>query len=452
MLTKFYKEVMPVTECTSKLFFPHDKNRKIEGDFSGGDLSIDGGLVLLGQVESQIGLISKLSNCIRDPRNQFKVLHKQHELLSQRIFQICAGYEDANDSNILRTDEALKLSCGKFPDDGPLGSQSTITRLENRIYKADIANMRRVFIDHYLSGFTSAPEEIILDIDSFADETHGQQEMTFFHGFYGHYMYHPVLINDAATGYPVLLQLRAGNSHAGKGIKSLLRWLFWRIRQAFPSVRIVLRGDAGFSLPEIITICERSSIDYVFGYGANNVLKRKSENLIEQARLEFCRTGKKARLFDDVYYQAGSWDNYRRIIMKAEWLEKGSNQRYIVTSCEGEPQKIYDGFYVQRGETSENRIKELKLDMKADRLSCSKFIANQFRLFLTQAAFVFMLEIKKTLVGTNYARSTMQTIRNLFIKCAVRIKKTARRVLIQFASSCKVKDALMHINQRLTPV
>ena len=276
--------------------------------------------------------------------------------------------------------------------------------------------------------------------------------MTFFHGFYGHHMYHPVFINDAKTGYPLILQLRSGNSHSGKGIKSLLRWLFWRIKKAFPLTRIIMRGDAGFSLPEIITVCERSSIDYVFGYSTNNVLKRKSANLIEQARVEFCRTGEKVRLFDDVYYQAGSWDCYRRIIMKAEWLQKGSNQRYIVTNCEGAPQDLYDNFYVKRGETSENRIKELKLDMKADRLSCHQFIANQFRLFLHQASFVFMLQIRKLLTGTKYEKCRFETIRNKIIKCAVRIKVSARRIFIQFASSCNVKNILMHINQKLIPL
>lgn len=438
-----------MTDCISKLSFGHYKNRKIEGDFSGGNLSKDGGLVFLGQIESQLKLVQLFSSCIDDPRNPELILHTQQELIQQRIFQICAGYEDCNDSNILRSDEALKVSCGRSPGDVDLGSQSTVSRLENRISLSDISKLRSMFIDTYLSSFTSTPDEIVLDIDSFCDKTHGQQEMTFFHGFYGCHMYHPVFINDAKTGYPIMLQLRAGNSHAGKGIKSLLRWLFWRIRNKFPGVKIIMRGDAGFSLPEILNICERCSVNYVFGYTTNDTLKKKSANLLEEARLQHCRTGQKVRLFDDVYYQSSGWGHYRRVIIKAEWLQQGSNRRYVVTDLHDDAQAIYDGFYVQRGETSENRIKELKLDMKADRLSCSQFISNQFRLFLHQAAFVFMLEMRNILKGTKFAKARFETIRNHILKCAVRVTMSVRRIFIQFASSVIEKAILIHINQKL---
>jgi hypothetical protein len=227
--------------------------------------------------------------------------------------------------------------------------------------------------------------------------------LSLFHGYYGHQIYFPVLINEAKTGYPLILQLRAGNSHAGKGVLGLLRWLFWRLRKAWPNVTIILRGDGGFSLPEIINLCERKGVKYVFGFSNNAVLKRKINYLLDLARLEYFRTQEKARIFDDVYYAAKTWGKPRRIVMKAEWLEKGANPRFLVTNLEIEAQELYDNFYVQRGATSEHRIKEFKLGLNADRLSCRKFIVNQFRLFLCQAAYILMLELrsaaKETFIG-----------------------------------------------------
>ena len=180
-------------------------------------------------------------------------------------------------------------------------------------------------------------------------------------------MYFPVLINEADSGYPLILQLRAGNSHSGKGVAGILRWLFWRLKRAWPTVKIILRGDAGFSLPEIIRLCERSGVGYAFGFSSNAVLKRKISYLLDQSRLQYLRTQEKARLFDDVYYAARSWSEPRRVVMKAEWLEKGANPRFVVTNLFTDAQELYDDFYVQRGTSSEHRIKELKLGIKADR-------------------------------------------------------------------------------------
>ncbi len=265
--------------------------------------------------------------------------------------------------------------------------------------------MRRLFLDRFIQAHQPAPEEIILDIDGWDAQTYGHQQLSLFHGYYGHKMYFPVLINEAESGYPLILQLRAGNSHSGKGIAGILRWLFWRLKRAWPQVKIILRGDAGFSLPELIRLCERSGVKYAFGLSSNAVLKRKISYLLELARLQYLRTQDKARLFDDVYYAAGSWSEPRRVIMKAEWLEKGPNPRFLVTNLLNEAKELYDQFYVQRGASSEHRIKELKLGIKADKLSCQKFIVNQFRLFLSQAAYILMLTIRKAAQGTRLAQA-----------------------------------------------
>lgn len=252
------------------------------------------------------------------------------------------------------------------------------------------------------------------------------------------------------AGYPLVLQLRAGNSHAGKGIAWLLRWLFWRLRKALPGVKIVLRGDGGFSLPEILKVCERSEVKYVMGFSNNAVLKRKIDYLLDQARLQYFRTGEKARLFEDVYYAAGTWEQPRRIVMKAEWLEKRPNPRFLVTNMLTDAAEIYDNFYVQRGESSEHRIKELKLGIKADRLSCHRFIANQFRLFLAQAAYILMLRIRQAARGTRLAKAQVSRLRETLIKTAAKVSVSQRRVLVELASHCPFAREISLIAQRLS--
>lgn len=263
-------------------------------------------------------------------------------------------------------------------------------------------------------------------------------------------MYFPVLINEASSGYPVVLQLRAGNSHPGKGVAGILRWLFWRLQRAWPGVQIILRGDGGFSLPEIVQVCERSGVGYAIGYARNGVLERKIANLLEQARLLCVQTQQKARLFDDVYYQAGSWDAPRRMVMKAEWLPQGANPRFVLTNLDLPPQALYDSFYVQRGHDSEHRIKELKLGIQADRLSCSTFIANQFRLLLSQAAYILMIAIRQAAAGTQLAKAQVERLRLLLIKGAAKVTVSARRVLVELAAFCPFADTLRQIARNLS--
>jgi len=304
-------------------------------------------------------------------------------------------------------------------------------------------------VDKFIQNYHEIPQQIVLDIDGWDALTHGHQQLSLFHGYYGHEIYFPVLINEAKSGYPLILQLRAGNSHAGKGVLGLLRWLFWRLRKAWPSLKIILRGDGGFSLPEIMNLCERKDVKYVFGFSSNAVLKRKIDYLLDLARLQYFRTQEKARLFDDVYYAANTWEKPRRIVMKAEWLEKGANPRFLVTNLETEAQKLYDNFYVQRGATSEHRIKEFKLGLNADRLSCRKFIVNQFRLFLCQAAYILMLEIRASAQGTRLSTAQVSRLRETLIKIAAKVSVSVRRILVELAAHCPFTDDIQMIAQRL---
>jgi hypothetical protein len=392
-----------------------------------------------------------LAACIAEWRERSKIVHSLEQLVSQRVYQLVGGYEDANDSNHLRHDPIYKIACGRLPvaQAEELASQPTITRLENHVSKREVAAMRSRMVQGFIARYETAPDEMVLDIDGWDDPTHGQQQLSCFHGYFGQHMYFPVLINEASSGYPLVVQLRAGNSHPGKGVAGLLRWLFWRLRRAFPKTRIILRADAGFALPEILQVCERSGVGYAIGFARNGVLERKIADLLERARLQCVQTGQKARLFEDVYYAASTWRYPRRLVMKAEWLPKGANPRFVLTNLELSPQALYDRFYVHRGADSEHRIKELKLGIQADRLSCHNFIANQFRLLLSQVAYILMLAIRQAASGTQFATAQVQRLRSMLIKRAARVQVSTRRVLVELATDCPFAEELRLITRQL---
>jgi hypothetical protein len=435
------------------LDFPYDfySHRPLVVRFSDLELSSDAGILLARQAEQQQQVCQGIAECIEEWRDPHRITHSLHQLVSQRVYQLVGGYEDANDSNQLRHDPIYKLACERLPvaQQEHLASQPTMTRLENHVSKSEVSRMRSRMVDNFVKQYAQAPDEIVLDIDGWDDPTHGQQQLSCFHGYYGQHMYFPVLINEATSGYPLVLQLRAGNSHPGKGVAGLLRWLFWRLKRAFPGARLVLRADAGFALPEILQVCERSGVGYVIGFAANPVTKRKIADLLEQARLQFCKTGEKARLFDDVYYAARTWEAPRRLVMKAEWLPKGPNPRFVLTNLDIPAQTLYDDFYVQRGAESEHRIKEFKLGIQADRLSCHNFIANQFRLLLAQAAYILLLAIRQAAAGTSFATAQVPRLQAMLIKCAARVRVSARRVLVELAAYCPFAHELRQITQRL---
>ncbi|MEM8639094.1 MAG: IS1380 family transposase [Cyanobacteria bacterium P01_G01_bin.54] len=428
------------------------QQRQLVVKFSEVDLSSDAGILLARQAEERVQICQGIAQCIEEWRDPKKIQHPLEKLVSQRIYQLVGGYEDADDSDQLRHDPIYKIACGQIPKVGEneLASQPTISRLENHISRKDLSAIRRLFVEQFLKSYREPPSQLILDIDGWADPTYGEQEGGAFHGYYGHKMYFPVLINEASHRFPLVLQLRRGNSHAGKGVAGLLRWLFWRLRQAWPQVTILLRGDAGFSLPEIVRLCERSKVDYVLGFASNAVLKRKIDFLLDQARILCCKTGRKARLFDDVYYAAGTWEQPRRLIMKAEWLPKGANPRFVLTNLTADAQQVYDSVYVQRGADSEHPIKELKLGLQADRLSCSRFDANQFRLLLAQAAYLLMITLRQAAQGTELATAQVSRLRSALVKVAARVRVSCRRVLVELAAFCPFSAAMQVIAQRLS--
>ena len=439
-----------MTKCnTEQLGFSFLRKRKLTVDFGGGEITSDSGLLLVRQADQSLGLLEGLADCITDRRDSRYTNHDLLTLLRQRIYQIVAGYEDCNDANFLRKDPALKAACGRMPSDRELGSQPTLSRLENTVTQEDLYRMGQWFVDLYIRrNRKRKPKRIIIDADGTDDPTYGDQQLTFFHGYYDQYMYHPLLVYDADTGEMITAVLRAGNRHASYGIVSILKRIVGKLKAAFPNAEIIIRGDAGFAIPALYEYCEQEKLKYVIGLIRNDVLERMIERLTEKVQSLYEKTGQKQRLFAEGFYQAQSWEKERRVIMKAEWLPMGPNRRFVVTNLSIEAQRLYE-FYTERGGTCEVRIDEFKNGLKADRLSCHRFVANQFRLFLHMAAYWLVLRLRQALKKTEFASMQIQQLRTRILKIGGQVVQTARRVWFRLASGYPWKDIFALAHRRL---
>jgi hypothetical protein len=439
-----------MTECiTKQLTFSFLKRQKVTVDFEGGEITSDSGLLLVRQADNAMQLMAGVARSITDRRDKRYTDHDLETLLRQRVYQIVAGYEDCNDANVVRKDPALKIACGRRLNDEDLGSQPTLSRLENSIVNKDLYRIGEYFIDLYIHrNRKRKPKRIILDIDGTDDPTYGDQQLTFFHGYYDQYMYHPLVIYDADTGELITAALRAGNRHASYGVVSILKRIIPKVKKAFPKTEIIIRGDAGFAVPDIYEYCEEEKLKYVIGLIRNDVLERMLEDLLNRAHQQYIATGQKQRMFKEGLYQAKSWPKERRVIMKAEWLIPGPNRRFVVTNLCHEPKALYE-FYTERGGTCEVRIDEFKNGLKADRLSCHRFVANQFRLFLHMAAYWLVLRLREALRKTEFASMQIQQLRLRLLKIGGQVIQTARRVWFRLASGYPWKNIFELVHHRL---
>jgi hypothetical protein len=431
----FSEDALMSTVCHKQLSLGSVLCKEITADFEGGRITSDAGGLILRLLDERYEIAASAARCLRDPRDPGKTVHADLTLLKQRIFSIALGYEDANDAETLRSDPALKMSSGRLPETcEDLASQSTLSRFENRVSSKDLRRLADWLFALYVKAHPAPREVIVLDIDSTDDPTHGHQQLSFFHGYYEEHMYHPLFIFDGLSGFPLACVLRPGNTHASHRAKAVLKRLLKRLMKTYPEAEIVLRADAGFAVPGLYRFCEKRRIHYVIGLITNDRLREKSAPLLARAQRLFDQTGQKQRLFGSFTYRAESWSRYRRVIAKAEYMEQGANQRFVVTNILGlNPQRIYDAIYVLRGD-AENRIKELKREVKADRLSCHRFLANQFRLFLHTAAYTLFWLLRDALKGTEFARAQVGTLRLTLFKIGARIRETSRRVWIHMAS------------------
>jgi hypothetical protein len=359
-------------------------------------VSSDAGILPIRQFDEQIGLTERFIGCLSETRDAAKVEHGLAQMVRQRIYGMLAGYEDCNDHDTLRGDPVFKMVSGRAPDGGDLASQPTLSRFENAVDIATLWRLHDFFIDDFIASFDTPPLTVTLDIDPWDDPCHGQQQLALFNGFYDQYQYLPLMISCAETDHILWAALRPGSMHAATGADDDLAAIVQRLRAAWPDVRIRVRGDAGCGVPWMYHVCERLELDYTFGLAANAVLKRASDDLLQQAVQQFEQTGRPQRRFTVFRYRAGTWPTHRSVIVKAECNAAGTNRRFIVSNRPGAadwPEACYDE-YAARGE-SENRNKEIKCGVAADRLSCHRFVANYFRLQMHVASLNLLVRLRR---------------------------------------------------------
>jgi hypothetical protein len=454
-------------------------SRVVLADFDGGDITSDGGALLLRKTEQLTGILRQFAACFTDHRNPDLIEHTVEELIAQRVYALALGYEDLNDHDDLRVDPLLATVVGKSDPTGKtrqrprdrgkaLAGKSTLNRLEltpvgagkESRYKKIVCHtheVERLFVTLFLQAHARPPERIVLDLDATDDPIHGHQLGRFFHGYYKNYCYLPLYI--FCGDHLLCARLRPADMDASAGSVKHLQRIVARIRQAWPDVKITVRGDSGFCRDPIMSWCEADGVDYVLGLAQNTRLKAMIATEQEQARVEFERTKQAARVFTDLEYRTlESWSRERRVVAKAEHLAKGANPRFVVTSLKAQDRAakpLYEEDYCGRGEM-ENRIKEQQLHLFADRTSAATMRANQVRLFCSSIAYVLLEALRRLgLAGTELAEAQSLTIRLKLLKIGALVRVTVRKVWVKMSSGCPYADVFrqVHANlSRLRPV
>jgi hypothetical protein len=386
--------IQPAVQGTFSFFH----NLPIVVETTAVQLTSDAGLLPIREFDERIGLTRSFAAVLDDVRDPELLAHPFVQMTRSRVYGVLADYVDQNDHDTLRSDPVFKLIADRRPDGPDLASQPTLSRFENAISIASLKRLRDLFIDQFIASFVVPPRHLTFDLDAVDDPAHGEQQLVLFHGYFEQYQYFPSFITSADNDQVVVLSLRPGTVHAALGADDDLEYLVQRLRRVWPGVRICVRGDAGYGMPWMYAVCERLGIDYLFGIAANAVLKRESDALLEQALQAYTQTKTPQRLFDAFWYQAGTWDRPRWVIVKAEAKAQGTNRRFIVTNRPGAfvvPEAAYDD-YALRGE-SENRNKELKCGLSIDRTSDHRFMANFFRLYLHAAAFNLLVRFRQAM-------------------------------------------------------
>ena len=419
------------------------EKKTVEIQFSGETISSDGGLLFLKEVEQQIGIVNKLSACIEDYRHPSYIDHSIETLMKQRIFQIAAGYEDGNDCNQLKNDAVLKLCSNKLPEsDIPLASQPTISRFENQLRFSELYKMAVVFADNFMDSYADEPLVIILDSDDTDSITHGQQELALFNDYYGGNCYMPLHIYEGQSGKLVTTVLKPGRRSKTASVFSILKRIIEHLRKRWKNTTIIVRGDSHFCSKEFMDWSKgQHKINFLTGLTGNPVLKKLCETTINSAERAYKEKETPIKSYHSFLYKAESWEFMQRVIVKVEVNSKGTNIRYIVTDLhQFRTKNLYEMGYCARG-NMELRIKDHKLYLKSDRMSCSSFRANQLRLFLHSAAYVLMHTFQKEILqGTEFATATMETIQLKIIKVATIVKELKTRIKIVLPTEFPLKE------------
>src|SRR5215831_13425926 len=412
--------------------------KAVDLDFDGGRLSSDAGVVLLKDIDAQLGFTRNLAAVLSDPRDPRRIHFTLEDLIKQRVFQIAAGYEDANDSNTLRDDPIFKLLLDRLPETGAsLASQPTLSRFENRVSRPELYRLALELLHQFIASYASAPKVIVLDVDDTEDPVHGGQEHARYDGYYGGYCFMPLHVYEGLSGRLITTILKA-KRFTGAQMLAVLKRLVKHLRRAWPETLLIFRGDSHFAYPEVMQwIEEQPELHYVTGLTSNAVLKELAQDVVEQAQRAYARVERKVTRFHSTRYQAGTWSRSRRVVIKVEVSEQGVNTRFVVTDLErARTQLRSQHIYCARGQT-ENEIKDHKLYLKSDRTACHRFEANQFRLFLHSAAYVLLDTLRRDVLrATQWASATMETIQLRILKLGARVQEFQNRIQISLPSSC----------------
>ena len=429
------------TGCVPQLDFGFQAGTTVR--FDGGSLTSDAGLLILREFDHRFRLTDDLAGAYEDPRRADRVEHSILALLRQRVYQIVAGYEDADDSDLLRTDPVLQTVVGQRDLAVPLGSQPTMSRLENGVDWTSIERLKRLPVEWFLRTRGARPfrDELILDIDSTDDPCHGHQQLSFFHGKYGHYVYEPLLIFEGGSGALLAAKLRSGRARSIDGLLPELERIVPRLREHSPRVPLALRADAGFAAPRLYDWLEAHGLAYAIGFGSNVRLKRLAAPLLARARRRFARTQQDVRMFSSLRYRGRRWRRGRRVLIKVEVSALGTNVRFVVTNRTGRAQHVF-AWYNDRG-VAERYIDELKNGLAFDRLSCSRYRANALRVQLHAIAYALVHLLRQTLAHTALATATVTTLRLKLFKVAARVERTARRLWFHLSSSWPHRDGFV---------
>lgn len=442
-----------MTECNPQLDLFSIGRRTVTASFDDVRLTSDGGVTFLHRIDTRLGLTDRLAAAMVDRRDPARVRHTVRDLLMQRIAMICAGYEDANDATTLRHDPAFQLALGRVPGEAALASQPTLSRFEQRPHR-DLLSLSNVLLDLWVerlkrkANTTKKRLRIILDFDSTDFVTHGDQQLNFFHGHYGNYIYYPVLVFDQ-DGFPVAAVLRSGDTRTG-GVCAVLLRIMKKLSFALGKFDLLVRADAGFSTPELYQLCETMGIRYVVGLITHKTLTERAAPWMAQAREQFEQTGEPVRLIREFDHRWGRKDgDMHRIIAKAEVTALGDNPRFLITNMTEAPEQVYET-YTGRGQC-ENHIKDLKCALLGDRMSCHAFGANQFRLLLHVAAYVLMFALREELEARSTARIQMDTLRLRVLKVAAVVKVTARRIWLHLSADHPSVSLFRYLGAALAP-
>lgn len=467
---------MMIIQSAWRLSFGFLGSKPVVAEPLGAQVSSDAGLLPFRQLDEQLGLTRRFAEALSDRRRPSSIDHSVLEMTRARIYGILADYADQNDHDVLRSDPIFKLICGRSIGGPDLASQPTLSRFENAIGIASFRRLADVVIDQFIASFDKPPAHLTLDIDPFDDPTHGTQQLTFFHGYYDQYQYLPRVVTCAENDLVVAVCLLHGTAHPTLGAADDLAWVVGRLRKAWPDVHIHFRGDSGFGTPTMYEAAEGLGIEYTLGIGMNTMLKKWSDSLLAEAVAQQEATGQPQRLFTAFWYRAGSWPAQRWVIVKCEANAQGTNRRAVVTNRPGAfvlPEAAYDA-YADRGE-SENRNKELKAGLQADRLSDHRYFANLFRLYLHTAAYNLLVRMRQVVAEPPSTPSSPAvptealagrerrrwhnhrrehdplgkgqpcTWRTRLIKVGARVRETLRRVVVELSSSWPYLNHFQHV-------